>query len=363
MPTRALTTRHAQDLELFADRWAKAGLVLLVLLCLGFPLMAGNKWLVVGLQAQIAIVGSVSLMILTGFAGQISMGHAAFIGIGAYTTAMLGEHHHFPFWLALPLAGLAAAAVGMMIGPFALRLRGLYLALITVGLVFIVKHMLYHQVAWTGGAKGMKVPAYLWFGGDAPKLSDYAKEPLDLGVVSLDSQQLMFFVFLLLAVAVVLCGVHIARSNTGRAMMAVRDHDLAASVLGIHPARTKVLAFGISSFFAGVCGGMLALQLSYLMPDGFGLPMSVNYIAMIVLGGIGTIFGGVWGAIMFVVLHPVAEQLQPYVPYFSERTDTLFSTVLFAVVVCIFLIFEPLGLFGFWLRIKRYFLAWPFRYG
>jgi len=145
-------------------------------------------------------------------------------------------------------------------------------------------------------------------------------------------------------------------------MMAVRDHDLAAAVLGVHPARTKVIAFGISSFLAGICGGMFALQQTQLSVDNFNLHMSVDYIAMIVLGGVGTIFGAVAGALAFVMMEPLAHHLGAVIPYVSDWSDKMQSSFFFAIIVCGFLVFEPLGLLGIWLRIKRYFMGWPFRY-
>lgn len=145
--------------------------------------------------------------------------------------------------------------------------------------------------------------------------------------------------------------------------MAVRDHDLAAAVLGISPARTKIIAFGISSFFAGVAGAMFAYQQPVLTVNPpFNLEMSVQYIAMIVLGGIGTVFGAVWGGIAFAALSPLLEHLGGALPYISELTSAQQSTLLFSLLVIGFLVLEPLGLYGIWLRIKRYFMAWPFRY-
>ncbi|HIA01263.1 MAG TPA: branched-chain amino acid ABC transporter permease [Myxococcales bacterium] len=152
------------------------------------------------------------------------------------------------------------------------------------------------------------------------------------------------------------------RSNSGRAMMAVRDHDIAAAVLGVNPAAAKITAFGVSSFLAGVAGSMLAIEQTYLTVDHFNLHLSIEYIAMIVLGGIGTLFGAIAGAIAYVVIEPLGHLVGGLIPGMSEWTDKQQSTMVFACVVCGFLIFEPLGLFGIWLRVKRYFLTWPFRY-
>jgi branched-chain amino acid transport system permease protein len=145
-------------------------------------------------------------------------------------------------------------------------------------------------------------------------------------------------------------------------MMAVRDHDIAAATLGVNPATTKILAFGISSFIAGVAGAMFAMQQQTITAELFNLDMSVVYIAMIVLGGIGSVFGAVAGTVAFMVFAPIAGKLGPLLPLVKELGEAMQQTVLFSLLVIVFLIVEPLGLFGIWMRIKRYFMAWPFRY-
>ena len=363
MPTRALVTSYEQDLRLFPDMWHKVGLCVGTVFLLLYPVLFDDLWVTIGNQALIAVVGSVGLMILTGFSGQVSMGHAAFIALGAYTTAVLGKHFYMPFWVGVPTGGVVAAAIGLAVGPFALKLRGLYLAIVTVGLVFLVEHVLMHLPDLTGGPIGTEVPALLGFGKESGLLDDYtADNPLNLGVVQLQFDQILYYLFLFVAVLATLAAKNIHRSNAGRAMMAVRDQDIAAAVLGVHPARAKIIAFGLSSFLAGVAGGMMALQQTYLNVDNFNLHMSIEYIAMIVMGGIGTVFGAVAGALAYVVIEPLSHFVSALVPILSEWSDKQQSTFVFALVICAFLVFEPLGLFGIWLRVKRYFMAWPFRY-
>jgi branched-chain amino acid transport system permease protein len=364
MPTRPLVTRYEDDLALLPDRWGQAGLALALVVALAFPFVAGSHWLTVGNMALVAVVGSVSLMILTGFAGQISLGHAAFLALGAYTVAVLSERWGVPFWLGLPAGGLVAAAMGLLVGPFALRLRGLYLAIVTLGLLFVVNHALHSLPDLTHGVSGIAVAVHGSFPGpgDRDPLGNFT-QPLEIGPLTLIYKQKLYFVFLLLAAVTTLWAVRLARSNTGRAMMAVRDQDLAASTLGVHPARVKIIAFVLSSFLAGIAGGMFALQQQYLtIEPPFDLEMSIQYIAMIVLGGIGTVFGAVWGALVYVFLTPLAESVGRHIPLLNELSSAQQSTLLFSVAVCVILVFEPLGLLGIWLRVKRYFLGWPFRY-
>ena len=362
MPTRPLVTRYEDDLRLFPDMWHKVGLLLGTITVLWFPFYVGDYWLIIGNLALISIVGSVALMVLTGFSGQISLGHAAFLAVGSYTMAILGLQYQLPYWLILPICGLIAAAVGLAIGVFALRLQGLYLAIVTIGLLYMVRHVLHYGIPdLTGGSVGSEVPIYVWFGETEAQMYDIY-ETMVYGPIELDFQQKMYFTFLCIAVLVTWMAKNLHRSGAGRAMMAVRDQDIAASALGVDPAKAKILSFAVSSFFAGIAGGMFAMQQQYITIDPFHLDMAIAYIAMIVLGGIGSVFGAVAGAIAFAFLTPLAEYVGPHLPYLSQLSTSQQSTVLFSVVVCTFLVVEPLGLFGIWLRIKRYFMAWPFRY-
>ncbi len=213
------------------------------------------------------------------------------------------------------------------------------------------------------GKDYLNVPMSLGFGVPAEgQLGPFRTVSELAGGLTLRPDQKLYCVFVALTAAVVWIGRNIGRSNLGRAMMAVRDRDMAAAALGVDPARTKLIAFAVSSFLAGVAGAMYACAHPVLTLEPFSLKMSVEYVAMIVLGGIGTIFGAVWGALAYTVLLPVAEHLGALLPFPDGFTSEHQSVLLFYPALCAFLIYEPLGLFGIWLRVKRYFLAWPFRY-
>lgn len=361
MPTRSLVTRYEDDLRRFPDRWHKVGLALGLAAVLGFPFVASASWLTVGNQALVAIVGAVGLMILTGFAGQISLGHAAFLAIGAFTTAVLGERWHVPFWLCLPAAGAVATVIGIAAGLFALRLRGLYLAIVTLGLLALVSHTLDAYPALSGPGGQHAVPMYVAFG-DSPEAMRDVYEKMAYGPLILDWDQKLYFAFAAIAALAAWTAANLHRSGAGRAMMAVRDHDLAAATLGVNPVRAKLTAFGASSFFAGVAGGMFALQQRTITVEYFALPVSIEYVAMIVLGGLGRVWGAVAGALAYVFLGKLIQTIAPSLPYVQKLPTGLQTSVLFSVIVIAMLVVEPLGLFGIWLRIKRYFVAWPFRY-
>jgi len=364
MPIRPLVTRYEDDLSLFPTRWHKIALVLGVIVLVTVPFTANRYWLDVVNFTAVYVVGAVGLMILTGFTGQISLGHAGFMAVGAYTAAVLGNHLGTPFWIVIPLAGLMAAGVGLAAGPFALRLRGLYLAIITIGLVFLVNHILRSFPYWTGGVQGTSVPMLWWF--DKEGASDFLggfRTPTEIGSLTLDPEVKLYFLFLSLAVFTVWCGVNLRRSNSGRAMMAVRDHDLAAAVLGVSPSRYKIIAFGISSFFAGVAGAMYGFKTAFITVDPpFNLNMSVEYIAIIVIGGASTVVGAVLGALFFGLVRPLAERAIAGLGLLDALTSSQQSLLIMAVMVIAFMLIEPRGLHGIWRRIRAYFASWPFRY-
>lgn len=356
---RKLITRYEHDLALFPDRWHTVAWILGAAVAVAFPFLASDAWLTTGNLALVAVVGAVALMILTGLSGQVSLGHAAFLALGAYTTAVLGSRWQLPVFLLVPLSGAVAAAVGLAVGVFALRLEGLYLAIVTLGLIFLVRHGLLSFPEYTQGLTGIAVPVHFWFGGDAGSVH----QPVTLLGLSLTFERKLYAFFLALAVLVAYLAKNLQRTATGRAFMAVRDRDLAAAALGVSPARAKLLAFGISSFLTGVAGSMFALQQQYITVDPpFNLYLSVQYIAMIVLGGLGTIFGAVVGALAFTMLQPLLERFGAMLPVATALGPAQKATIMFSVLTILVLAFEPLGITGLWLRVKRYFAAWPFRY-
>ncbi len=364
MPIRPLVTRYEDDLSLFPTRWNKIALVLAVVALIAVPFVADRYWLDVVNLTAVYVVGAVALVILTGFTGQISLGHAGFLAVGAYCAAVLGNHLGVPFWLVIPAAGLSAAAVGLAAGPFALRLRGLYLAIITIGLVFVVNHGLRSFPGLTGGVQGTSVPMLWWFDkeGAADFLGGY-RAATSVGPMTFETDVKIYGLFVLLAAFTAWCGVNIRRSNSGRAMMAVRDHDLAAAVLGVSPARYKIIAFGISSFFAGVAGAMYAFKAAYITIDPpFNMNMSVEFIAIIVIGGATTVFGAVVGALFFGLVRPLAESAANRLDLLEALTASQQSLLILALLVIGFMLLEPTGLRGVWMKVKRYFASWPFRY-
>lgn len=375
--------------------WFAVLLVVTVLLGLGqtFPIIPGvatlgfdGELMIVAVTALFASIGSIGLNIVTGYAGQVSLGHAFFIGIGAFTAAILGGvgetrqvvdlatgqfveqtlliGHQLDMAIWLPAAGLVAALAGLIVAPIAFRLRGLYLAFVTLGLVFLGAHIFREAETWTGGVgigRETAVPSLFGFRLD--------QEGSVLGI-HLTSDQRLYFFALILLIVMALAAKNLARSRVGRALAAVRDRDIAAEMMGIPLARYKMIAFVISSFYAGVTGALLFAVIGRLQPESFNLLMSIEYIAMVLIGGVATVSGSIMGAVFITFLPKIVSWMAGLwiFGFISDSavgglvTAAQFETILFGTLIVVFLIFEPLGLYGIWIRIRNYWKAFPFSY-
>jgi len=345
--TRFTIRSYPQDLRIFPSPAARISLVLLGAFLLTFPLFMGSYGVFVACICVVSIISALGLNLLTGCTGLLSMGHAAFMGIGAYTAAILAVRTGLPLIATLPLAGLAAALAGLIVGIPALRLKGLYLVVTTLAFQFIVEHVIYHWESLTQSDKGIALPTPDLFG------------------FPLNSYQSYYYVVLVLAVAAAVFTKNLLMSRTGRAFVAIRDRDIAAEIIGIHMAKYKIMSFAISSFMAGVAGALYAYLLHLIGPDHFTFNQSILYIAMIIVGGMGTVLGSVLGAIFMVLLpeaiNAVSGPLVSAYPDLAPRIGGL-SVMVYGLIIIFFLLFEPLGLFGIWIRVKRYWKTWPYTY-
>ncbi|GAA1660782.1 branched-chain amino acid ABC transporter permease [Nonomuraea maheshkhaliensis] len=360
-----LYTSYAQDMALLDTPAKRLWTLLLVALAFGLSVLLQDRSLEVLAGAYVLAIGAIGLNIVTGYAGQVSLGHAFFVAIGAYTAAALsgpvdGENLGFGIaevWIWLPAAGLVAAAAGVLVAPLAGRLRGLYLAVVTLGLVFLGEHVFKEWHELTGG----------------PGVGREAAVP-ELFGVRLDQdgpfgtkEQVLYTLMLALLIVFAVAARNLARSRVGRAFAAIRDRDIAAAVIGVPLTRYKVLAFGISSFYAGCAGGLLYTISGYVEPGSFNLLLSVQFIAMVLIGGVATVSGAIAGALFISLLQPVTRSLPALVPFISgdtTQTPNVFQveTVLYGLLIVLFLIFEPRGLFGLWIRVRNYWKSWPFSY-
>ncbi|HKV14732.1 MAG TPA: branched-chain amino acid ABC transporter permease [Reyranella sp.] len=345
-------TTYAADMALFPLPIAKWTMMTLVVLFVAIvPLTFGEYYLSVLNLILIAIVGALGLNILTGNTGQISIGHGAFMSVGAYTAANLAVKLGLPFWITLPAGGLMAAFVGVLVGMPSLRIKGLYLAIATLAGQLIIEWTINHVPAISGGAQAsIQVPRPHLFG------------------LVLDTQSRLYFFLLFFAALAIVATLNLVRSRIGRAFVAVRDQDIAAEIIGINIFRYKLLSFAISSFYAGVCGVLYTYYFGIANYEQFQLIVSIDYLAMIIIGGLGSVLGSIFGAI-FVTLLPIVlrlllESAGSLLFGEAELANVISGTRLavFGALIIFFLIVEPEGLNRLWRNIRNYFRVWPFSY-
>ncbi|HNV48336.1 MAG TPA: branched-chain amino acid ABC transporter permease [Spirochaetota bacterium] len=313
----------------------------------------------------INVIVAIGLNILVGFTGQVSLGHAGFFAIGAYATVLLMSAAQFvPFPLALLAAGLIAALFGFVLGLPSLKLEGPYLAIATLGFGMAITQII-GRFSVFGGRDGIQVPEvhyldrlfveYAGMTASAAKAAD------------------LYFIIIVFAVAMTIMARNIIKTRVGRAFIAIRDDDIAAQSMGVHVTLYKTLSFAVSAFFTGVAGGLYAIWLGYINPESFGFIMSVLFLAMVVVGGVGSIMGSVLGAIVISFLDlNLKQNTIVQIPVLGNVlvmfTDAVMDTngiayvsyIIFGLIMMLIVVFEPLGLFGFWIRIKKYWKTWPF---
>lgn len=339
---------YKEDFSLFRTIWIKFWWMIFVLILIFFPFFVGRYTLYIINLVGIYIIGALGLNILTGFTGQISIGHAAFLAIGAYTTTILGEKADLPFYALIPLSGVVTTVIGIGVGVPCLRLRGLYLAMATMSFGIIVQYILFQWEWLTHGALGMAAPLVSVWG------------------FKIDSDRKFYFLISIITFLLGFSAKNLMRMKIGRAFVAIRDRDIAAEVIGVDLTRYKVLAFGISSFYAGVSGSLFAYYTTHINPEYFSVFLSVEYLAMIIVGGMGSILGSILGA-MFIGIVP--EWLRICFSFLSKilgLSGLVFTqqlkVITYGVLIIFFLIFESGGLATLWQRIKIFFKTWPFTY-
>ena len=359
--------------------------------------LSSNDYLQLLATVCVFAIGALGLNLLTGVAGQVSLGHSFFMGVGAYTAVWLGAPEGpllgmgLPIWIWLPAAGIVPAVIGLIVGPTAVRVRGLYLAIVTLGLVFIGEYVFRNWRSLTGGSQAgrsfQELDIRLW------------KEEVPLIEISQDGPWLStngkaFLMMLVVLVIFTVLAKNLQRSRAGRAFQAIRDRDVAAEVMGVNEFRYKLLAFGISSFYAGISGALLTAFLGRTIPERWDLILAVQFIAIILIGGAGTVSGTLMGAAFVIMLPRVVQNFTEWLKgaideggFISVIADPIVATsandtgiintlpgvgpglsvlqanqVLYGLLIIGFLIFEPLGLYGIWLRIRNYWKGWPFTY-
>lgn len=347
LPGGVYSETYAQDRALIRTpgqwTWFAAFIVGLIVL----PLLVSGRIVGIANVIGITLVAVVGLQLTSGIAGQINMGQSAFMGVGAYAAGALSTKLGVPFWLVLPLAGTGAAAFGALFGLAALRIKGFYLALTTIAAQYIFTFaMLKLPKEWFGRAEGIRL------------------EPATLGSFAFDTDARIYYLILLVAAIMTAGAFGVARSRTGRAFVAVRDNDNAAEVIGINVFYYKVLAFFMGAFYAGVAGGLWAYYLRYVQADQFTLWLSVWYIGMLIVGGMGSVLGAIVGT---VVIRLLQEFITAFGPVLSEAFPQLGGQLVFAGMnillgglIILFVLFEPRGLVHRWNIVKESYRIWPF---
>lgn len=342
--------RYEQELTIFETDFGRLWLWVGLAILFGIiPFLSSEYMLYVLNNVAIAAIAATGLNLLIGYTGQISLGHGAFFGVGAYSAAILAYKAGFPFWISIPAAGVVTALVGMVFGLPSIRLKRLYLTIATLAGQFIIEYVLVQWESLTEGAEGIVLPTPTLFGLD------------------LSSDRALFYTIYICFTVMTWMAVNIVRTRFGRAFIAIRDNDRAAEGMGIPIFRYKLLSFAISSFYAGIAGALWAYVMLSITPEPFNLWLSVEYIAMIIIGGLGSIPGAVFGAIFITTLNEVLS----HVAQLLMNMDTTMGFAItiaplrefvFGLAIVLFIIFEPKGLAEVWRIVRSNFRLWPFSY-
>lgn len=364
----ALYTSHAADMALLNTPVKRAWSAALLVIAVAAPFLIAADLTYLLTLAVIYAVGGIGLNLLTGYAGQVSLGHAFFIGIGAYTAAVLGGVPGTTTWglgldlaVVLPAAAIVPGLIGLVVAPLATRVRGLYLAVLTLGLLIIGEHLFKILIPITGGqGVGRGVAQRTLFGVDLS--ATYA-----IGPVIIPPAVSLYLLCLVLLVVLGVAARNLARGRFGRAFAAVRDRDIAAEVMGVNLLRAKTLAFTLSSAYAGVCGALLSILVGRITPEQWNLFLSIDFLAVIVIGGIATISGSIIGACFVVLMPRLLEELTHVIPWVTVSSGGVLNvfqlqTIVFGGLIILFITLEPRGLYGLWIRVRNYFTSWPFSY-
>ncbi len=347
---------YYEDIELFKSNTILVWSILFLVFLAVLPWLV-RKYHLLGMSVYIvnlitihALV-AVGLNILVGYTGQVSLGHAGFFAIGAFTTIILILKAGFPVWVALPVAGLISSGFGFLLGLPALRLKGPYLAIATLGFGMTVTTTIKH-LEFFGGRMGLQ----------APKLHFFGTPMKDIH---------LYYLIMAIAVVMVIGAIKLIKTRVGRAFIAIRDSDIAAEAMGVNLTYYKTLAFAVSAFYTGIAGGLYAFILGFINPESFHLIMSIMFLAMVVVGGLGSIMGSIAGAALMTYLDIKLQAIQdipgigPALVSFSQQFMNVggisnVAVIVFGLIMILIVLFEPLGIFGFWIRVKRYWKTWPF---
>ena len=348
-PAGVFATSFERDQALIRTRGQWVALLLFLVALVVLPHVLGPRLVAISTNMLIMAVVVIGLQINMGYAGQINLGQAAFMGVGAYATGALAIKFNLPFWLSIPLGGCAAAVFGFIFGLSAVRIKGFYLALTTIAAQTLFHFLILNlPQSWFGGSNGLTL------------------EPAQIFGVSFVSETSIYYLRLAVTALMVFGAYGIVRSRHGRAFVAVCDDDVASGLMGINVVRTKAIAFLIGAFYAGTGGALWAYYVRFVAVDQFTLFHSIWFIAMVIVGGLGSITGALIGVF---VIKAIQESFVTLGPSIVAQFPSLGGDVVFALmnvflggIIAAFLIFEPRGLMHRWTILKRSYRLWPFPY-
>lgn len=349
IPAGDFRTSYAADTTIFPTVTSRNFAIVGVLLTCAAPFLFNEYWLSLLIQIGIYGIAALGLNVLVGFTGQISIGHAAFFLFGAFSSAYLSTKIGIPAFFAIPLAGLVTAVVGLVFGLPAARLKGLYLAIATLAAQYILLDF-FARAEWFSG-------------GSVPAMA----EPFSIFGYALQGDRQFFYVVLAYVVVCFLLVTNMMRSRDGRALIAVRDHYLSAEIMGINLTKYRTLSFGIAAFFAGIGGALYAHYQLVVSYEGFGIERSILFLAMVIIGGLGSIMGTLMGTAFVVLLPEAMEWITamlaggPIDHALGLKTNiTFLREIAIGTIIIVFLVFEPDGLAHRWHQIKTYWKFYPF---
>ena len=350
LPGGTFFTNYAEEMRVVRTPLRMILLILFLIFMSVWPILFASSSMVQLFNIFIVwIIAGHGLNILTGLCGQVSLGHAAFVGVGSYTAAILSTRYGFPFWISLPCAGLSSALIGVLFGLPSIRVKGYYLALTSMAAHFILLYVFLHWESLTGGIKGLSCA------------------PVKVGHFSLDTPYKFFPFALAFCVIMTSFFNNFKRSQIGRLFIAINNNDLAAEALGINISKYKLMAFGIGCFYAGIAGALLAYNFQFVSLDYFPFIDSFWYVGILIIGGIGSVLGPIFGVIFIrwisqlMNLH-LAPLIAGLFPALGAQIASSISVIVFALIIMVFVVFEPRGLAYRWSVIKSYYRLWPFPY-
>jgi len=343
LPSGTFNQSYGQDMAIFRTRTHWVMLLAFLIFLFACPLFFSDRILTILTIIGITIISVHGLNILTGYCGQISLGHAGFMAVGAYTSAVLTAKLDWSFWAALPCAALAAGMVGLLFGLPSLRIKGFYLIMATIAAHFIIMWVILQLYSVTGGGNGLAVPR--------PEIGGFVFK----------SKGSYFYLVLIIACLGTFFAKNLVRTRAGRAFIAIRDNDLAAEVMGVNLLSYKLLAFFIGCVYAGVAGSLLVHYFAFATVDQFPFMNSVWYLGMLIVGGMGSTAGAIFGAVSLKLLDELVTIVGPILSAaVAPQAAASLGLIMRGLVIIIFLIFEPRGLAHRWQMVKAYYRLWPF---